>query len=120
MKIVKVSKVKTGLIVVVSIIILVTILSYINFSKLDIYQQNTNGNIISKGGVLYQFDGVLTSSYSGGDLKANKVIGRFEGENFFTTLFLGPRIVELKDYDGKNTFLVRGVMLQEVYTKIDK
>jgi hypothetical protein len=114
------SKGKFSKLTILGIVLIVVIVLFYNFRNLVIYTQDTNGDIVSKSSVVYQFNGGLTSSFSGGELKADKVIGRFEGQNFLSTYFLGPRVVKLKDYDGKDTFLVSGIMLQAVYTIKDK
>ena len=111
----KISKIKFGVIVILGIILIISIVSFYNFTNLAIYRKGTNGDIVSQDGVVYHFNGELTRSYSDGELKADKVIGRFEGEDFISTWLFGPKVVKLKDYDGKDTFLLSGMMLQEVY-----
>lgn len=113
-------KVKVSKLTILMITLLIVIVPFYNYRNLGIYSQETNGDIVSKSGVVYQFNGGLTSSFSGGELKADRVIGRFEGQNVLSTFLLGPRVVKLKDYDGKDTFLVSGIMLQAVYTIKDK
>ncbi|HEY5561611.1 MAG TPA: hypothetical protein VIK72_07605 [Clostridiaceae bacterium] len=113
----KISKTKVVLIIVFSIILLFIMVSYIKFTKLDIYVQQTNGDVVEQNGVVYEFNSQLTSKFDEGELKIDKVNGRFKGKDFFNTWILGTKIIKLQDFNVKETFLLSNLMLQEVYTK---
>lgn len=119
-KVKKISKIKIAAISISCIILIGVIILFNNIKDIGVYSRETNGNIVSEDGIEYQFNGELTSSYAGGEVKAVRIIGRFKDKSFFETLSSGPKIIKLEGYDEKDTFLVRGLMLQEVYTKRDK
>ena len=113
----KISKTKLALIIIFIIILISIMISYIKFTRLDIYVQETNGDVISQNGVVYEYNAQLTNSFDTGELKIDKIIGRFKGKDFFNTWILGTKIIKLQGYDEKETFLLSNLMLQEVYTK---
>lgn len=104
----------------IGIIIILFSLSYIHFRNLNVYTEQQNGDIVSKEGIVYQFNGKLTSAYSSGILSNEKVIGRFKGENYFTTFIYSNKVIKLINFNEKDTFLVKGLMKEEVYTRKDK
>lgn len=77
----KASKLKIGIVILVSIIILTIAVFYLRYMNLDIYSVEQNGDIVTKNGVIYKYDGKLSSYYMGGDLKSEKLIGRVQGDS---------------------------------------
>ena len=114
---VKRRKKKVALIIIFSGILLALSLSFMRFTKLDVYVQQSNGDITSKNGIVYARSGVLSSVDPGIHLFRNKIIGRFQGEGYISTCLIGPRVVKLKKFDEKETILFSGLMLQDVYTR---
>lgn len=92
-----ISKKKT--IIFISIALIVSS-PYIYFKSLNEYTP-TKAGLVSKAGIVYCIDAELTRSYKEGELKRTKSIGKVNGEGLFKTLFYGPRIYKLKEYDEK-------------------
>jgi len=82
-----------------------------------VYSRTINNEITSKSGIKYTFDGGLTSGFSGGELLADKVIGRIKGVSFMASYFTGPRVVSLRGHDSKEVVMLSGLMLQEILTR---
>jgi hypothetical protein len=91
---VNISKKKT--IIFISIALIVSS-PYVYFKSLNEYTFEPVANIASKDGIVYHMNAELTK----GELKRTKSIGKIKGEGFFNTLFYGPRIYKLKEYDEK-------------------
>lgn len=111
---IKITKLKIMFIVLI-IFIMMVVLAYINFLKLNNYFENNKGEIVSSNGMTYKFEWQLTRKYSDGKLKADKAIGKLKDANIVEFYLMGPRIVKLKNYDENQMFLLQGLMLQEVY-----
>ncbi|RUS47886.1 hypothetical protein [Cohnella sp. AR92] len=92
---------------VIAIIVAVTYMKYRNLETFVI----ENGVVVSKEGVVYKYDGGLTSDYASGDLKSVQMIGKVKGDGFW-----GRRIYRLKGIGEAQSIAVRGLMLQEAYT----
>ncbi|MDP4144930.1 MAG: hypothetical protein Q8936_10695 [Bacillota bacterium] len=105
------NKLKAGIVIIVGILIIYSADVYVNYIKLDVYTVQPSGDIVSKDGIVYKFDGKLTSDYMSGDLKGEKMIGKVNGDGF-----LGRRIYKLRGIDTKNSISLNGLMLQQVNT----
>lgn len=111
----KLSKAKIRILI---IIILIIILPCIYYNNLEVYKEIEDG-FISNGGVIYRFNADFTERFQNKELNFEKVVGRIDGYNIFETFTLGQRIVKLKECNSQDIFLLNGLMLQMVYTKIE-
>lgn len=108
---------KASLVIIFSIIIIITlsvILQYTQYTRLDVYVKNPNGDIIFKSDVVYKYDGRLSSKYADG-IKLGKTIGRVESKGFFRTWLEGPRVYEVKGYDPQKVIFEKALMWDAVY-----
>jgi hypothetical protein len=100
--------VKKIALILIIIVLLVISIPFINFMKLDIYDYDTNTNIISKDGIEYIASSLPSS------VETEKTIGRCRNDKF---LGFKTWIIKLKDVDEKEEFLVRGLMYEAVYKR---
>ena len=100
------------------LIIIFVILSvlYLKFMVFNPYRWNRG--LVMKDNVIYQINPKLSNKYSNGDIKSGKAIGIVKGESFMDYIFI-TRVIKLEGVDEEETFLIRGLMFEEVYTRAD-
>ena len=99
-------------IAIISVIILVPLWGYINFVSRDVYIKKPNGDLVSKSGIVYEYD---RSTYYL-TVKKEKVIGRIEGEKFYQ-LFSGTSLWKLEGYDEMDIISEKALMWDATYKR---
>ena len=102
--------------VLFSIVALIFISPYIYFINLDEYS-DVKGDIVSKDGVVYDFNPELSRGFNEREVNPDKVIGRIKGVGFFETFILGPRVYKLREYDKKEAIVLTCIDDDYVYKK---
>lgn len=101
--------------ILIAIIIILSIL-YLKFEVFNPYRRN--GNLVMKNNVTYQDNPELNIKYINGDIKRGKTIGIIKGESFLDCIFI-TWVIKLDGFDEEETFLVKGLMFDMVYTRVD-
>lgn len=99
----------------IGILVIISVL-YLKFEVFNPY--TWNGNLIMKDNVIYQINPKLFDKYSKGDIKSEKAIGIVKVESFMAHIFI-TRVIKLEGFNELETFLIKGLMFEEVYTKVD-
>lgn len=77
----------------------------------DVYVKKANGDLISKDGIVYEYDG--QSFYD--DVKKEKAIGRLEGDKFYN--YGGTCIWKLEGYDELDVIYETALMWYAAYKR---
>lgn len=101
--------------ILIAILVILSVL-YLKFEVFNPYRWN--GNLVMKDNVMYQDNPELPIKYTNGDIKRGKAIGIIKGESFLGYIFI-TWVIKLERFDEEETFLVKGLMFDEVYTRVD-
>ncbi|OPJ60279.1 hypothetical protein [Clostridium chromiireducens] len=99
----------------IGILVIISVL-YLKFEVFNPYRWD--GILVMKHNVMYQGNPELSIKYSNGDIKREKAIGIVKGESILEYIFI-TWVIKLEGFDEEETFLIKGLMFDEVYTKVD-
>ena len=109
--------IKIALITVLCVILLIggaVTAAVLSYQSLPEYNWTAN-NDVERGGVLYRADPELLQQYLDGELKAGGIVGRFAGDSMIG----GFNVRRLGTLDPNDAFLVRGLMFDDVFSRVE-